>query len=223
MNKREQLQQRAESLLAEAQQFYDESFDLAIQAVEKVHQCGERLNQLKAMKKVTRIDGSWQKWLKANWTERSVETARKYMQIAREWDNPKLQDVRENGIPLNSIRQTFDVLKGYLVPNPESGKLEKNEMPDEEKTTEQIIDDARNKTTQQLKEVFEGLLDEFSNFELKAMGYNWDKIKNKIGKSVAVYVSQELGYDPTKEPDKEKVQRDMDRIIYDCLNIKRSA
>lgn len=128
-NKDKQIELR-QNLIDKANKCHYEANDFAAQAVLKARECGYCLNRLKKLK-VAGKNRSWTNWLNHNF-DGSVETARKYMQVAREWDNPKLRAVRENGIPLNSVRKVFDVLKGHLAPNPESGELEKVESSDSE-------------------------------------------------------------------------------------------
>ncbi len=42
----------------------------------------------------------------------SRETARVYMRISREWDNPRLQEARHNGFELTSIQSVLRLLGG---------------------------------------------------------------------------------------------------------------
>lgn len=54
----------------------------------------------------------WSLWRQNNF-KGSAEKARVYARIRREWDDPRIQQARSDGIEINSIKKFLAVLKGY--------------------------------------------------------------------------------------------------------------
>ena len=100
-----------------ANENYHESGTLRKKSFVSALHCGDALLELKDLIRKTLGHGHWQQWLQDNF-DGSYETARDYMSIAKNWNDPRMVEARET-MTIESIKGFQDVLKGkpYLKPD----------------------------------------------------------------------------------------------------------
>jgi hypothetical protein len=116
MLKGEKLKARLEELKGAANRHHDAAKRAWRGALEHARDAGVALQE--AYERLGRR-GRWGRWLRINF-QGSARTAREYRRIARQWNHPKLQDAREQGITLNSIAAVLRVLRAEKLSESDS-------------------------------------------------------------------------------------------------------
>lgn len=109
--------ERIAKLKRVANENYHESGTLRKKYFISALHCGDALLELKDLIRKTLGYGHWQEWLQDNF-DGSYETAKVYMSIAKNWNDPRIVEARET-MTIESIKGFQDVLKGkpYITPD----------------------------------------------------------------------------------------------------------
>ncbi len=123
--------------------------------LEHSRKVGEKLIEAKKLCKQCNV--IWKNWISANFrlNERS---ARRYMEVARSWNHPNIQQARVNGFTINSINQFYRTLKGQK-------KVDLTDEPSG-RVNDYIKTSASIQRTMLHKQIFDELTPELHNMEL---------------------------------------------------------
>ncbi|WP_339731032.1 hypothetical protein [uncultured Gimesia sp.] len=174
-------------------------------ALDHARQAGEALNEAK---RINGGRGTWTQWLDKHFCERALasrETARVYMRIARQWNDPRLEDARARGLTKNSIQTVLKILRGEKdrdYPKPTEQEWQKEEM----------INDLRKQFAKKLKEL------DYQEIEILSEGfeyYFWPKMYKDLRDTLCSILEYDYYYENrdtmeerrAKREDKRKVRR----------------
>jgi len=81
-------------------------------ALEHAKQAGDALLEAR---RITGRRGKWGRWVRSNF-EASMETARIYQRIARNWNHPLVKKAKAAGITVDSIATFLKIIRGKKLP-----------------------------------------------------------------------------------------------------------
>lgn len=150
---------------------------------------GEALNDvrwlLQAWKRSTGQRTGWKEWVKRNF-EGSYETATVYIRIAKKWDDPRVQEARNNGILKTSIKGFLDFLNCCGKTNPNQ-----LQMGESAKLQDMLRDGLRKGFAEALREL------EKEELELLERSFwdKWGKWRQEVYDATCCYLQYDLDED----------------------------
>jgi hypothetical protein len=179
-------------------------------ALDHAYQSGSLLIQAKKILK----HGQWANWLERHF-EGSYETAKVYIRIAKEWDNPRLVAARENEESLNSIKAVLKMLR-----NPKTKKLSpEHEMFEEldRIEDEEEVEEVRKEAQKKLKTKLSGM----HPLEILILREIWDDCWGRFYAHLKKALRKRLKFNPyvheiKDEEEKRQAQRKLKKLLKQC-------
>lgn len=146
---------------------------------------------IKAKKLFSTRRGNWTMWLKDNF-DLSGQTARVYMRVARQWNDPAVVAHRNNGMDPKSIKSFLKLVKNKCGEEVDdlSGDLENNSF---------VVDPPEIKEAKLrdwLNSLFRTSLRDLDLTELEFLEFYFDKLWGTLRDQLKDKVCKALGHDP---------------------------